>query len=375
MPRPISATISLSALTHNLAAVRRGLEAACARDGRKRPNIWAVIKADAYGHGVRNAVPAFAQADGLAMLDFDEAVLCRDLGWAKPLLLLEGLFEPADVAVLDRYRLASTVHCREQIDILAASKVSRPLDVFVKLNSGMNRLGFAPGQYRDAFGRLQALHERGIVNIVGKMSHFARADDDPEATSRQLALFLEATRGLPGALSLCNSAATLTPTLWPALPADQDQWVRPGICLYGGSPFGGRSAQELGLLPAQTLAAKLISVADLPAGASVGYGYTFTAPAGMRIGVAACGYADGYPRHAGTGTPVTVDGVRTRLLGRVSMDMLMVDLTPVPQARVGSRVVLWGEGGPSVDEVAKEAGTIGYELLCAIAPRVPKFAV
>lgn len=375
MPRPISATISLSSLAHNLATVSNQLEAACAQNGRKRPSIWAVIKANAYGHGIRNAVPAFAQADGLAMLDFDEALLCRELGWNKPLLLLEGLFEPGDVAVLDQHRLVSAVHCQEQIDILASSKVSRPLDVFVKLNSGMNRLGFAPEQYSDAFRRLLALHERGTVNIVGKMSHFARADDDPDATRRQLDLFIKATQGLPGSVSVCNSAATLTPTIWPALPGDQEQWVRPGICLYGASPFDGRSADELGLLPAQTLAAKLISVGELQAGASVGYGYTFTASGKMRVGVVACGYADGYPRHAGTGTPVTVDGVRTRLLGRVSMDMLMVDLTPVPDAHVGSRVVLWGRGGPSVDEVAKAAGTIGYELLCAVAPRVPKFAV
>ncbi|HUG59091.1 MAG TPA: alanine racemase, partial [Candidimonas sp.] len=180
------------------------------------------------------------------------------------------------------------------------------------------------------------------------------------------------TQGLPGKVSVCNSAATLTPGLWASLPDHQEQWVRPGICLYGASPFADQSADALCLRPAMTLSAKLISVRNIPAGEGIGYGHTFTSTEPMRIGVVSCGYADGYPRHAATGTPITVAGVRTRLLGRVSMDMLAVDLTSVPLAHVGSPVVLWGEGGPSVDEVAQAAGTIGYELLCAVAPRVPK---
>jgi alanine racemase len=180
MPRPISVTISLASLTHNLRTVENGLEAACAEAGRNRPKIWAVIKANAYGHGIPNAVRAFKSADGLAMLDLNEAVLCREMGWDKPIMLLEGLFEPDDVAVLDEHRLVSAVHSPEQIDILAASRVSQPLDVLVKLNTGMNRLGFSPRQYPDAHRRLLELQAQGVVRLVGKMSHFARADDDPD---------------------------------------------------------------------------------------------------------------------------------------------------------------------------------------------------
>ncbi len=374
MPRPISATISLSSLSHNLHLVGRGLSDISQRAGRRRPGVWAVIKANAYGHGIDNAVKAFSGADGLAMLDLDEAVRCREQGWTGPILLLEGFFEPSDIAVLDRYRLATTLHCQEQIDMLSSASVTQPIDAFVKLNTGMNRLGFSVADYRAAYERAQAAQARGILNTLGKMTHFARADDDPEVTRQQLQVFERTTAGLPGKVSVCNSAATLTPDVWSSI-SDEEQWVRPGICLYGASPFADKSADSLGLRAAMTLSSRLISVRDLPSGGSIGYGHIFTSSRPMRIGVVACGYADGYPRHAGTGTPVTVDGVRTRLLGRVSMDMLVVDLSPLPQAHVGSNVVLWGEGGPSVDEVAQAAGTIGYELLCAVAVRVPKIVI
>jgi alanine racemase len=371
MPRPISATISVSSLSHNLHAVVQQLGQA---QGRATPSVWAVIKANAYGHGVANAVQGFQQAQGLAMLDLDEAVRCRDLGWNKPILLLEGFFEPRDIAVLDEYRLTTAVHSQQQLDMLLAASVKRPIDAFIKLNTGMNRLGFAIDEYAAAYRRAQAAQERGILGALGKMTHFARADDDPIVTRQQLDIFKQASQGLPGNVSVCNSAATLTSGLWADVPVPdgQDQWLRPGICLYGASPFADRTAAQLGLLPAMTLAAELISVRSIAGGVAIGYGHSFVSSESMRVGIVACGYADGYPRHAGTGTPITVDGVRTRVLGRVSMDMLAVDLTPVPQARVGTRVVLWGQGGPSVDEVAQAAGTIGYELLCAVAPRVPK---
>lgn len=375
MPRPISATISLSSLSHNLRAVATQLEQACTGSRPARPNIWAVIKANAYGHGIDQAVSGFAQADGLAMLDLNEAVRCRELGWTKPILLLEGFFEPGDIPVLDEYRLATALHCQEQLDMLAAARPARPLDAFVKLNVGMNRLGFSEDAYPDAYRQALDARERGVLNLVGKMSHFARADDDAVVTGQQLDVFNRVAAGLPGRFSVCNSAATLTRGLWTTVPCDEAQWVRPGICLYGASPFADRTAAQLGLLPAMTLAARLISVRDIPQGAGVGYGHTFMAQGPMRIGIVACGYADGYPRHAGTGTPVTVEGVRTQLIGRVSMDMMAVDLTPVPQAKVNSPVVLWGQGGPTVDEVAQAAGTIGYELLCAVAPRVPRTIV
>jgi alanine racemase len=371
MPRPISATISLSSLSHNLLAVTEQLGHAA---GLPPPRIWAVIKANAYGHGIANAVQGFQQAQGLAMLDLDEAVRCRELGWSKPILLLEGFFEPRDIAVLNEYRLTTAVHCKEQLDMLLAAAATHPIDAFIKLNTGMNRLGFAIDEYDAAYRLALQAQERGILGSVGKMTHFARADDDPIVTRQQLDVFEQACQGLPGNVSVCNSAATLTSGLWADVPVPdgQEQWLRPGICLYGASPFADRTAGQLGLLPAMTLAAELISVRNITGGAAIGYGHSFISSETMRVGIVACGYADGYPRHAGTGTPITVDGVRTRVLGRVSMDMLAVDLTPVPQARIGTRVVLWGQGGPSVDEVAQAAGTIGYELLCAVAPRVPK---
>lgn len=372
MPRPISATVAVSSLSHNLQRVATGLQQACNTARPRRPDIWAVIKANAYGHGLDLAVRGFSQADGLAMLDLNEAVRCRELGWSKPIMLLEGFFEPADIAILDEYRLTIALHNQEQLDMLAAAKLLRPLNAFVKLNVGMNRLGFSEQDYPKAYQQASQLCRQGKLAWAGKMSHFARADDDAVTTRAQLDVFERCTQGLPGPFSVCNSAASLTPGLWTTVASDAEQWVRPGICLYGSSPFADQSAASLDLRPAMTLASQLISVRNIGAGSGVGYGHTFTAAESMRIGIVACGYADGYPRHAGTGTPVVVDGVRTRLVGRVSMDMLAVDLTPVPQATVGSPVVLWGEGGPSVDDVAQAAATIGYELLCAVAPRVPR---
>ncbi|WP_322997349.1 alanine racemase [Castellaniella sp.] len=369
MPRPILATIDTSALAHNLQTVAHRL----AQDASGPPPfIWAVMKSRGYGHGMVAALAGFSQADGLAMLDIDEAIHCRELGWSGPILLLEGFFEPADLEILTRYRISTAIHCAEQLDMLESGPVDCPIDALVKLNTGMHRLGFQPGEYADAFARAQALQAVGVLGSLGKMTHFARADDDPVVTQAQLDCFQSITRDLPGMVSVCNSAATLTPGLASGLSASNGQWVRPGICLYGASPFADQSAESFGLRPAMTLSARLISTHTVPAGEAVGYGQIFRAQQPMRVGVVACGYADGYPRHAVTGTPITVDGVRTRLLGRVSMDMLAVDLGPVPSARVGAPVVLWGQGGPSVDEVALSCGTIGYELLCAVAPRVPR---
>lgn len=371
MPRPILATISISALSHNLRTVGHLLE----RDqpaGEGRPSIWAVIKANAYGHGIEQALAGFADADGLAMLDLDEAVRCREAGWCGPLLLLEGFFEPADIAVLDQYRISTVIHTTEQLDMLERSQVVHAVDAWVKLNTGMNRLGFQQADYRPAYARAQALQDEGVLGVLGKMTHFARADDDPVATRAQLEIFHRVTDGLPGRVSVCNSAATLTPGFAAQADARGEQWVRPGVCLYGASPFTDRSAAEWALAPAMTLESQLISVRTIAAGEHVGYGYRYTAARAMKIGVVACGYGDGYPRHAPNGTPVTVEGVRTQVIGRVSMDMLAVDLTPVPRAGVGSPVILWGVDGPSADEVALACGTIGYELLCAVAPRVPR---
>ncbi|OZI36526.1 alanine racemase [Bordetella genomosp. 1] len=374
MPRPISASIDPAALRHNLSVVRRHLDQTAAGSGGVAPSIWAVIKANAYGHGIEQAVAGFSDAQGLAMLDLNEAVRCREAGWGGPILLLEGFFESDDLDIVDRYHLTTTVHTREQLDMLAHARLSRRVDIMLKLNSGMNRLGFTADSFGPAYARAQQLQERGALGSIGKMTHFACADG-PQGVSGQLAVFDAVTQGLAGPVSVCNSAATLRYAEIAVGTADTTHWVRPGICLYGASPFADADAASFGLRPAMTLRSELLAVQDIAAGDAVGYGATFTATAPMRIGVVACGYADGYPRHAGTGTPVTVGGVATRLVGRVSMDMLMVDLDPVPGAAPGAPVVLWGEGGPSVDAVATHAGTIGYELLCAVAPRVRRQVV
>ena len=333
-----------------------------------------MVKANAYGHGIERAFPALQGADGFALLDLDEAERVRALGWRGPVLLLEGCFEPRDLERCSRLDLWHTVHREAQLDWLAAHKTQRPHHVALKLNSGMNRLGFAPSAFRAAWQRLSVMPQ---VESVMLMTHFADADN-ARGVSAQLAAFESAAADLPGERTLANSAATLR--FAAALPALRGDWIRPGIMVYGSSPdFPEHDLAHWDLRPTMTLRSRLIAVQALAAGACVGYGSTFTAERELRVGVVACGYADGYPRHAPTGTPVLVDGVRTRLVGRVSMDMVTVDLTPVPAAQPGSEVTLWGQGPHgrvlAIDEVAHAAGTVGYELMCALAARVPTRAV
>ena len=361
MPRPVEALIHTDALAHNLTRARR-----CAVDAR----VWAVVKANAYGHGLAHAFAGLRGADGFALLDLNEAQQLRDLGWRGPILLLEGCFEPRDLEACSRLDLWHTVHHQAQIDWLAAHKTPVAQHVFLKLNSGMNRLGFKPAAYASAWQRLSGLTQVGQITL---MAHFAGADGAP-GIDAELAVFEATTRDLPGDRTLCNSAATLR--FAPTRPEVRADWIRPGIMLYGSAPdFPAGSIESWNLQPAMTLRSQLIAVQQLAPGDCVGYGSSFTCDAPMRIGVVACGYADGYPRSAPTGTPVLVGGVRTRSVGRVSMDMLTVDLTPTPQARVGSEVTLWGRGPAAsllpIDAVAHAAGTIGYELMCALAPRVP----
>jgi len=361
MPRPIQALIHPDALAHNLARAR-----ACAPGAK----VWAVVKANAYGHGIERAYPGLQGADGFALLDLAEAERIRALGWRGPILLLEGCFEPRDLEVCSRLNIWHVVHCNEQIDWLATHKTTWPHRVFLKLNTGMNRLGFTPGAFRTAWMRLSGLTQ---VDEISLITHFSDADTDT-GIEHQVAAFNAATEGLPGERSLANSAAVLR--FATARPDVRGDWVRPGILVYGSSPdFPVRTIADWNLRPAMTLRSRVIGVQQLQPGDTVGYGSTFRADAPTRIGVVACGYADGYPRHCGTGTPVLVDGVRTRLVGRVSMDMITVDLTPVPQAGLGSEVTLWGHGPRGsllpIDEVAQAAGTVGYELMCAVAPRVP----
>ncbi len=360
MPRPIEALIHPDAIAHNLARARQAVP-----DSR----IFAVVKADAYGHGIERAYPGLRAADGFALLDLAEAERLRALGWGGPILLLEGAFEPRDLEACSRLQLWHVVHDAAQIDWLAAHKTQPPQRVFLKLNSGMNRLGFAPAAFRAAWARLAALPQVGELTL---MTHFASADGEP-GIAAQMQVFEAVTRGLPGERSLANSAAVLRHADTPGVAAD---WVRTGILCWGSAPdFPAHDIAHWGLRPAMTLRARLIGEQSLQPGAAVGYGGSFVAERAMRIGIVACGYADGYPRHAPTGTPVLVDGVRTRSVGRVSMDMLAVDLTPVPAAGVGSEVTLWGQGPRgsllAIDEVAHAAGTIGYALMCALARRVP----
>ncbi len=380
MPRPIEALIHLDALASNLRRAR-----AAAPEAR----VFAVVKADAYGHGIEHVYPALSAADGFALLDLAEAERVRALGWRGPILLLEGCFSPRDLDVCSRLALWHAVHREEQIDWLAAHVTARAHHVFLKCNSGMNRLGFAPAALRAAWLRLEALPQ---VEQVTPMTHFANADlDDASAlvvapsapAGAALAAFEAAVDGLPGDRSVANSAALLR-----AGGIVGSGWARPGILLYGSSPdFPAHDAAHWGLQPAMTLKSELIAVQTLSAGMVVGYGSRYAAGGAMRIGVVACGYADGYPRVAPggvtdgvhDGAPVLVAGVRTHVVGRVSMDMITVDLTPVPEAGVGSEVVLWGRAANGallpIDEVAAACGTLGYELMCARAPRVPVRAV
>ena len=378
MPRPILATMHPEALRHNLQRARD-----CAPDAR----VWAVVKANAYGHGIERCFDALRSADGFALLDLAEAERVRALGWRGPVLLLEGVFELRDLELCSRLQLWHTVHCTEQIDWLAAHKTQVPHRVFLKLNSGMNRLGFKPAAFRAAWARLNALPQ---VDEISLMTHFSDADGE-RGIAHQLAAFEAATADLPGERSLCNSAAILRHAAVAlksrageaATEVLASDWVRSGIATYGGAPdHPNRTAADWNLQPAMTLSSRLIGVQALEAGDTVGYGSVFTADRPMRVGVVACGYADGYPRHAPNGTPILVNGVRTRVVGRVSMDMITVDLSPLDEAGhacgVGAEVVLWGRSGSGavlpVDEVAHAAGTISYELLCAVAQRVP-FAV
>lgn len=364
MPRPIEAVIHPQALAHNLQRMRHH-----APDAR----VWAVVKANAYGHGIERAYPGLMGADGFALLDLDEAQRLRALGWRGPILLLEGCFDARDLETCSRLGLWHTVHREAQIDWLAAHKTQTPHHVFLKMNSGMNRLGFTPAAYRSAWLRLSGLTQ---VEGISLMTHFADADrsDPGGGIARQRAVFDAATHDLPGDRSLCNSAATLRYARNDA--GVRGDWMRPGIALYGSSPdFPEHGIADWGLQPTMTLRSALIGTQQLQAGDTVGYGSRYTAERPLRIGVVACGYADGYPRSAPNGTPVLVDGVRCTLVGRVSMDMVTVDLTPVPAAQIGSEVTLWGRGPGStqlpIDDVAHAAGTVGYELMCALAPRVP----
>jgi alanine racemase len=353
MPRPIRAAISAAALAHNLERARHFAGAA---------KLWAVLKANAYGHGLERAARALGAADGFAVLDLQEAARLRAAGARKPILLLEGCFAPGDIAVVAQHALTPVIHHAEQVKMLDGADLGGGIDVYLKANSGMNRLGFPAEGLGPAYRKLR---EHPRVRSITLMTHFADADG-ASGIKDQLAAFEDMAKPL-GALprSLANSAALIR-----FAEETRGDSVRPGIMLYGCSPFADQSAEALGLRPVMTLTSEIIATQRLKRGARVGYGLSYEAPEAITIGIVACGYADGYPRHAPTGTPVLVNGKRTRTVGRVSMDMIAVDLTPAPGAGVGTPVTLWGEG-LSADEVGAAAGTLSYELLTKVTARVP----
>ncbi|AGN83746.1 catabolic alanine racemase DadX [Enterobacter sp. R4-368] len=356
MSRPVLATLDLTALSNNLQVVRRAAPAA---------KVWSVVKANAYGHGLDRIWRALNSTDGFAMLNLEEAILLRERGWKGPILMLEGFFHADELPLFDKYRLTTSLHSNWQIKALQDARLQAPLDVYLKINSGMNRLGFMPERVHTVYQQLNAFTNVATVTL---MSHFAEAER-ADGIAAPLARIEQAAEGINAPRSLANSAATL----WH--PETHYDWVRPGVVLYGASPSGAwQDVANSGIRPVMTLSSEIIAVQTLKAGETVGYGCRYRAQSEQRIGVVACGYADGYPRIAPSGTPVLVDGIRTGIVGAISMDMLTVDLTPCPQAGIGTPVELWGNE-IKIDEVAAAAGTVGYELMCALAPRVPVVTV
>lgn len=353
MSRATSATIHLGALRHNLARVRELGRGAC---------VMAVVKADGYGHGLERVARALAGADAFGVACIADGQRLRAAGVRQRIVVLSGIDEAADIAEMHRLDLESAIHHDAQIDWLAADRDRRPLKVWLKLDSGMHRLGFAPTAARAAWERLRALPN--VDPAIALMTHFANSDVfDDDQTAAQIALFDTTFTGMPGERALSNSAAVLG---WEHARGD---WIRPGGLLYGISVVEGKTGADFGFRAAMTFSSKLVAINRVARGEPVGYAATWRCPEDMDIGVIQVGYGDGYPRSALAGTPVLIGDVRVPVVGRVSMDLITVDLREAPSARVGDRVVLWGEGLP-VEEIATHAGTIGYELTCGMTRRV-----
>ena len=351
MPRPVEAIIDLQALRNNVAVAKRHAGNA---------KVFAVVKANGYGHGLERILPALGAADGLAVVELDLALRIRGCEINKPVLLLEGFFDDKELVSASKHGLHVVMHQPAQTDALLAARLPQPLSVYLKINTGMNRLGFTPDEVAELHARLTSSENVGEIVL---MTHFADADGE-RGVDWQLQPLAELVDSLGSKFCAANSAALLR------YPQTHGDWVRPGIMLYGASPFEDVSAAQQGLRPVMTLRSRLIDVQHLQPGDCVGYGCTFTADKPMRIGVVAAGYGDGYPRHAPSGTPALVGGRRVGTIGRVSMDTICVDITDLPDAGVDSEVTLWGEGLP-VEEVAASAGTVSYELLTKVTARVP----
>lgn len=346
--------LNLDAVRHNLAQVRR-----------YAPNnkIMAVIKANAYGHGITRVARVLDGADGFAVARVDEGVRLRKAGFSQPITVLQGFVCVDELRLMQQHQLDSVIHTPQQIAMLQQQGSAEPrLTVWLKMDTGMNRLGFKGSDFNAAYAQLQACI--AVEQPIKLITHFANADDLlDDKTRRQIDLFNDAVQGYPGERSIANSAGIIG---WPNIISD---WVRPGLMLYGCSPFAGKTGPDFGLKPVMSLHSRLISVKNVSAGETVGYSGTWTCPADSRLGVVSIGYGDGYHRHTRCGAPILVNGQRVPLVGRVSMDMITVDLNSQPNAQPGDPVTLWGDGLP-VEEIAHHADTIPYTLLCGITQRV-----
>lgn len=352
MTRPTRATIDLSALAYNLTR---------AREFAPHSKILAVIKANGYGHGILNAAEGLKHADGFAVACLEEARQLRKAGYNHKILLLEGVFQPQELAAVNKLSLEMVVHNSQQLEWLEAAMIE-PINVWLKIDSGMHRLGINPDHFDKTYLRLQA--SINVGKPITLMTHMANADDRRDAyTEQQISTFNDTIEGIDTPKSIANSAVMMS------LPNESADWVRPGIMLYGCSPFSGSTSTEDQLQPVMTLRSQLIAVEHYQQGDKVGYGGTWVCPEAMSIGVVAIGYGDGYPRRATNSTPVLVNGIKTTLAGCVSMDMITVDLRRIPDAKIGDEVILWGKGLP-VELVADSVGTISYELLCQVTSRV-----
>ncbi len=357
MARPTRIQINLDAVRHNLGRVQ-AMASGC--------SVMAMVKANGYGHGGVAVAKALKQATALGVACIDEGIQLRDAGMTQPIVLMEGLFSTDEITEAARQNFILVVHQLSQIDMLEKAKVKHPFQVWLKVNTGMHRLGIAPDYFAGAYERLMAA--ASVQKPIGLMTHFAESEmTEGGATRRQIDQFNQLTAGLPNPRSLANSAGIIA---WPEAHGD---WVRPGLMLYGASPIPGKTGLDHGLKPVMTMCSELIAVSSIKKGAKVGYRGVWTAPEDMPLGVVAAGYGDGYPQFTQNGAPILVNGVACALVGRVSMDMLTVDLRHAPTAKVGDKVILWGDGLP-VEVLAQYANTSPYEIFTRVTPR-PKSVV
>lgn len=357
MGRALKATIHSTALKHNFQIIKQKVKPA---------KILAMIKANGYGHGIISVAKILKEADAFGVACIEEALKLREAGIQNRLVLMEGFFTEEELDDILRFQLEPVIHNRSQIVALIAREKqlssTEPLKIWVKIDTGMHRLGFSPLEFKEIQPLLQNLN---YLNIQGYLTHFASADElDNQKTAAQILSFQDILKNIPGKQSMANSAG-----LW-GWPDSHGDWVRPGIMLYGVSPFANQIGTDLGLMPAMTLSSSLIAIHHLKKGDRVGYGGIYTCEEDMPIGVVAVGYADGYPRHAPLNTPLLLNGKRVSLVGRVSMDMITIDLRSNLEAKIGDPIELWGKNLP-VEEVASHLGTIGYELLTNLSSRVP----